>query len=511
MKAFAKIAPLLFLLSALAAARQLDRRWNAEPYLRGADAYYYALQANYWAKTGAVKIPDSSVLHRITGTLQKLGWDSEGAVRAWESASLCLFLLLLLGLAIIPGRGLNWHCALLLGYAGLSPSLLFLAIEFPKFFLMLMALPLWFYPLALRRPQAWLAWTMAGGTCLLHRGALPLALAFSAGLLVSQLQERGKLSRKFWWLAALGTALAIGAAFFPGDRFRFLDLQRLGWQQPRPGLLSLLQRRQLPPVLKAEILVSLAFLGFEIRRFGTRAKGLSHRVWPLLALLLPALFPFGSEEVFGAGERYAILLPALVILGALSLEGQIPAETNWNWAQALCVALLAALAPLSASRRIDLAHPRSLDPEFASFASVTAELAPLDIPMLVAQKGLVFYYKFRLMREAFPYEPEPHWNKSRIWRVTSQLTVDELQYYAPEGCGFFSGELKGLVTPGFSLVREDCWVRLRAAIPREVDPDLYERAWQSTLNPSRPRPAFLYPKHAEDKDEEFPALPPKKI
>jgi hypothetical protein len=166
--------------------------------------------------------------------------------------------------------------------------------------------------------------------------------------------------------------------------------------------------------------------------------------------------------------------------------------------------------PFTAAKRTELSHPHSLDPDFASYASVTEELADREIPMLIAQKGLVFFYKFKQMREAFFYEPEPHWNKSRLWRVTSQITVDELNYYAPEGCGFETGLMQGLTTPGYALVREDCWARFREKVSETVDPDLYERVWDTHLNPSQPRPAFLYPKHIEDKVEEFPALPPQK-
>lgn len=501
---------LVLLLSGFCSSLCLFRLLLPEPYLRGADAYYYALQANYWAKTGDVKIPDSSPVHKMTGLLQKSGFATATSVRLYEASSLFLFFLSCLGLTIFFWEKIDFASSLLLLYLGLSPSLLFTALEFPKFFTLLILLPFWFYPLLLSPARGGLALVIALGSCIFHRAALPLALCFAAALGFLQI-GKGLGGNRSRWLCLVGLLTAVAVFYFFGmhDRFHLLDLGRVTWKNPQIGIVSLLRRQNLPTAIKGESL----FLGFFFFLSGIRfwRRNPEQRLRLLLpfSLLLPACFPLGAEEVFGVGERYAILLPALFVLGILYLRSLDPVEEAWNLSKKILFFALAILIPLSAKWRLELSHPRSIDPDFSSYDQVTDELKTQSIPMLIAHKGVVFFYKFKLMREAFPYEPESHWDKSRVWRLLYKIAPEELNYYLPETCGLESGLWKTLSTEDYNLIREDCWEAMRAKLHREEDSDLYQRAWETWLNPAQKRPAFLYPKHEGDKDLEFSALPPK--
>ena len=498
----------LLCLSAAGASLALARRLSQEELLRGADAYYYALQSEYFAKTGAVKIPDSSPLHRLTGTLRRMGTSSEGALRLWQAASLFLFFLAMLALARLWSRDLSFPAALLLLYLGLSPSLLFVAIEFPKFFAALLLLPFWPWPLNAERKKSGWAWAALPLAGLLHRGAVPLAAVFGLAALAVRTQRRFRMGRGFWLSLAAILLLGLAALFVLPDRFRLMDLQRLAWETPRAGFFSLLSRAQLPLAVKAElVLIPILTLGIAWRLW-KRQPGRRGILLPLFSLWLPAFFPFGGEEVFGVGERYAILLPTFSLMACLVfLTGE--ATFPWKKWQLASLAGLALLPIPLAGPRLEAAHPKSLDPDFAAYRQVSEALADRDIPMLIAHKGLVFYYKYRWMREAFPYEPERHWDKTRIWRLAYGITPDEFHYRLSEECGWESERILRLATPSYILIREDCWQGFREKIRREDDTDLYERVWKSPQNPSQHRPAFLYPKHAEDKDDAFPALPKK--
>lgn len=103
---------------------------SKDDFLRGPDAYYYALQADYWATTGEVKIPDSSFVHRVNGQLQRFGLQTESAVRIW----VVLSLFLLCSITVYLFRTINLLItSVIVGWLLLSPSLLFVAIEFPSF------------------------------------------------------------------------------------------------------------------------------------------------------------------------------------------------------------------------------------------------------------------------------------------------------------------------------------------------------------------------------------------
>lgn len=488
----------------------LERVLSHDDFLRGSDAYYYALQANYYAKTGAVKIPDSSFVHRATGTLQKNGLSTESALRTWQGVSLLIFFGTMTLLSLAGRSGLSFSSALVLLYLGVSPSLLFVALEFPKFFTMLPLLPLWLLPWISKRSWAPLAWSLVPLTCLLHRAALPIAAVFAVASALVYLVKRVRLSRRVW--VGLATmALLLAAAFFLlPDRLRLLDFQRISWQQPHIGLINLLSRRQLPLGVKLELIVlPLLAIVLGIRLWRTHPER-RFELLPTFSLWLPAFFPFGGAEVFGPGERYAILLPALSLINCLIFLRE-PIQRPWQTWQKFLLPILACVPALAASSRLEISHPKKLDPNFSEYRRVSEELEKLDIPMLIASKGLVFYYKYRWMREAFPYEPEKHWDKTRIWRITYAIAPDELFHYLPESCSWDGGLTQTLQTPNYILIREDCWDLFRKKILPEDDEDLYERVWQSPMNPSKHRPAFLYPKHADDLDEEFPALPPRRF
>ncbi len=103
-----------------------------------------------------------------------------------------------------------------------------------------------------------------------------------------------------------------------------------------------------------------------------------------------------------------------------------------------------------------------------------------------------FFYKYTPRRDAFSYEPEPHWNKHRVWRLVYGAAPEEIFAYLPASCGWG---------------REDCFTSLRAAVDGNANPQLHTLLWQNDINPSKARPAFLYAKHQGDEAEEFPALP----
>ncbi len=497
---------LILAASTFVASVLLCREFAHEPYLRGADAYYYALQAEYWAKTGSVKIPDSSPIHRITGSIEKAGLTGESAVRVWETFS--LFLLGLAALTLVSRRHdfknvLLWFCL------SLSPSLLFTAVEFPKFFSAILLVPLWYTALKSNFYPRRSAILLATLSVLLHRAALPLAVAFAVAVVIPG-RRWTSLSRK--------TVLAFGSTCIVAvtgywvifrDHFHWLDLDRisfLSFQDARPGIVGLLSRPFLPWAIRIE--VALVLVGFGIwtaRRWKDRSIE-----WLLpMALCLPAFIPFGSEEVLGVGERYALLLPAFLVISMIFLSIKNGEPVRWARPQQTAAVFLAAAVPFFSGPRLDLAHPRSLDTDLPAFEQLVREISPIAPPMLIARKDFVFFYKFRLMREAFPYEPEDHWDKTRIWRLVYAVTPEEINYYLSERCGWEGGLVQSLPVSEYNLIREDCWEEMRAKISPSENPDLYHRVGETWLNPSRKRPSFLYPKHADEKNSEFPALAPK--
>lgn len=70
------------------------------------------------------------------------------------------------------------------------------------------------------------------------------------------------------------------------------------------------------------------------------------------------------------------------------------------------------------------------------YAQNTGMLLKTEIPMLIAHRGIHFYYKYKTKNEAFSYKPEKHWNKQRIWRLIYGITPEKLYNYLPEECNW---------------------------------------------------------------------------
>ncbi len=335
-----------------------------------------------------------------------------------------------------------------------------------------------------------------------HRAALPYFLLYAAYWLVLKFHNRFNLRISRQNIVIGLVVIAMTIIYFLGysDRIHLVDLQRLSFQRLQSGVYSLLMRHNFPILHKFEIIVSMFVFLWALCTLGWKFT------LPVLVMLLPAFVPVGSEEVLGVGERYALLLPYFSVLLCM----RMPAKRQVQFDQMPTRVILCSLSIVIIFAnwfRIPLGHPEELQPDFVSYDAVTHEIEALDIPMLIAHRGIVYYYKFKTRKEAFPYEQEAHWNKSRIWRLVYQVRPEEIAYYASESCGWSSGLIRPLADENYVLIREDCWYGLRQKISQGENEDLYDRAWLSFLNPAEKRPKFLYAKHSsEDELDEFPAL-----
>ncbi len=463
---------------------------QSEPFLKGTDAYYYALQVDWWARTGHVRIADSSWIFPLLGMLQRFGLSTETTIRGFLCISLFLAALLFW---IAGGSSLLRQTAASV-WITLSPVFLFTAIEFPKMFVVMALLPAWRFSTD-RRKMAFSAAAMLLAFWV-HRSALIVIAGFALGTWLDQ-----RLKNHRWVCVTLLVLAAL--TFVLGDRSLLIDAQRLlpALHLSEPGLFSLVSRESLPIALKIELTFFAAIFLFFLLQKAFRPEstvGFRHLVPGLLAFL-----PFGSDDVFTAGERLALFLPLITLL--IWCRDGVAQESPEPPVSFYFLLFAAFIGAVATQTRLDLAHPVSLDADDAEIAQITEALSQVEIPMLIARKKMAFYYKYRTHREAFPYEPEDHWNKKRIWRLVYRVLPGELWPYLSPECR------QGLVGEGEDslLMGEECWVEARKQIVFEQDSDLFNRAWNPVWNPSQKRPAFLYPKHRDDQPEEFPALPPR--
>lgn len=479
------------------------------PFLSGADAYYYALQVKYFVLTGALKIPDASPLMTLMGWTGRWGVPYESAVCLWMLLPQVLTALgLLLVHRLFRRNGQDWgKGALLVVWAILSPTLAFTGVEFPKYAFALAFLPWWILWLKDRRywPVSLAAALFAGAN---HRALVGIAGVVLAGWVLQG--GFGRLKGRKWltWVALGVGGLGVLLLLARGHYFDPADLGRIQWAGLQPGIYTFLARPGIPAALKGEVLLSLAWvlgsLFVRLRRCGGLPA--SMRFWlPFIGFLF---LPMGFREIMGLPERLTLALPLVVMSVEAGVVQAGEVACRWRWlTYSMAAVVLSAGIVFTADFQV-LVHPSSLNPDYAMYRQVTEAVAPRKPPMLIAHLGLNYFYKYETMLESFPYEPEAHWPKDRIWRVVYGIRASEWAYYLPEDLTWDSGKLYMLPGP-YSLVREDVWKIFREKVKVSGNGDLGERVFSLWLNPFQKRPGFVLRQHDREKEAggEFSAFP----
>jgi hypothetical protein len=469
-------------------------------YLPGADAYYYALQAQSLLDTGHLKVHDGDLVHYLVAATSHGGLSIESAFKIVLTAIFAAhglgFLLLLLRLKekVQPLAALLWVLS--------SGVIAFHVIEFPKLSLGLAMVPFWLWLIlnpgpGTRRRLLSLA-VLLIAACFIHPVMAALAVVFSGAAIFEYASRSDALGSPHKTLLAAFTGCAFLAAILAIRLFalgpRLASLLRPG----PPAILGLVRSPDIPFEMKLVIFSLWILLGLCLVVY---LRTLSFKkqfvILSLAALSLP-LWPEHEPGLQDLGARLAAMsiflaLPLAVVLANEGAGHKLCIRLQPPWPQRAAV-LLTAVALAILPLRLDRYHDALMTDDYAHYEKVVSALGHREIPMLIAHRGLDFFYTYRLRRDAFHFDPEAGWNRLEIWRVAARITPEEVAYYSPPSCPW--GE-SGQSIPGtdFLLIREDCWEQMRAAIKDSDNPDLYIEVWRDPENPSQPRPEFLRVRH----------------
>src|SRR5262249_21243228 len=154
--------------------------------------------------------------------------------------------------------------------------------------------------------------------------------------------------------------------------------------------------------------------------------------------LLPSHEP-GLQDL-GARLATMFIFPALPL--AVILCDQLTASNLFAgvkqqapWPQRVAV-LLAAAALATLPLRLTRYHDALMTDDYPQYEKVISALTRREIPMLIAHRGLDFFYSYRLRRDAFHFDPEADWNRSDIWRIAARITPEEVAFYSPPSCSW---------------------------------------------------------------------------
>lgn len=477
-------------------------------YLPGTDAYYYALQAQSLLDYGHLKVPDLGVLHYVVAVICRSGASIETSFRIVLSGIYALYNLGLMFL-IVRLKEKTQALAILLWVLG-SSVVGFHAIEFPKLSLGLSMVPMWFLlPIGTKKGNIlWLGLLLIA--CALLHPILPfLVVLFVSTVALGRARLADPWKRRF----SIGTMIAavVGCVLFviatktwwPG-----IGLRLASFRPGIPGMLSLTTLGDLPIDLK--VTVAVIWLLLAILLVDYLLSGFSNWTYLIVGTLFIPLWPDREGGLVGLGGRLSVLVVFLasplmiVICDELDAKSRLLTclrTSRTTWCMALVAIGIACVLPL----RLNGYNGLLMGDDYPSYERVVAALSHDDIPMLIAHRGLDFFYSYRLRRDAFHFDPEPNWKRSEIWRVAMRITPEEVAYYSPTSC-LWGEAAKTIPETDYLLVREDCWEQLRARLTPADNPDLYVEVWEDSENPSQPRPSFLRRKHHNVIDKAFPTF-----
>jgi len=468
-------------------------------YLPGTDAYYYALQTQSILDSGHPKVADHGLAYYLIAAASRLGFSIETAFRI----SLTLvFTVYQVAMAMLVSRvkGIAQSLAVLV-WAFSAPVLAFHTIEFPNLTLAIATVPAWFW-LLLKPIRNWRFWTLllVSASALVHAAAAALALLFGGALILEVLladdhRSARRLPRQ------LVPVLAISAAVVVALIIAYIGIKRhlFPFTPGMPALLRLVLGTDVPKEMTLTLVSLWLVLAVLLIRWWRECSA-RWRFLSVGALALP-WWPNDSDGLAGLGARLSVLF----VLLALPLIATVWSETAGNkpflsWVSGqsversivLGIVVALFLVPL----RVHSYRQLLAADDYSAYEKVITTLRGRNIPMLIAHRGLDFFYTYRLKRDAFHFDPEPEWDRRQTWRIAAQITPEEMAFYSPVTCPW--GETATLLSgTDYLLVREDCWEKFRSRLNRTDNPDLYTVVCENSENPSHPRPSFLRNRHTD--------------
>ena len=473
-------------------------------YLPGADAYYYALQAQSLLDHGQLKVPDHDAVHYITAALARGALSMENAFRAAITVIFTFYQLGML-LLVLRSRTKSQVMAALV-WAFSSPMVAFHAIEFPNLTLGIAPLPVCFW-LAMRPVSRWMGWlaVLLSISILAHPASAALAGLFVAAITLDRTMtgtipwEKRSVKVLAWTLGAV-VVVVIAAVVI----YMVIKRGLLSSSPGMPGIVGLAITADLPNEMRLTVLSVWLLLAILLiscwKKCSIQWKSLA-----VAALAMP-LWPNPSLGLAGLGGRLSVLFVLLALPLITRIFSEVAKSHTFSpapvavgsraaWIQRAC-ALSAVIAIVFLPVRLQAYRALLMSDDYASYERVVAGLRRARIPMLIAHRGLDFFYSYRLKRDAFHFDPEHDWNQLEIWRIAARITPEEMAYYLPPTCPW--GQIARVISgTDYILVREDCWEQFRSRLNRNDNPDLYTEGWENPENPSQMRPQFLRERHRD--------------
>lgn len=452
------------------------------PYANGWDGYFYLEQVKSLIERGHLHSPDTTLIYPYLAALSLFTSDYILALKigvALLSGALTVSVYLL-------ARTLSGNAqpaALLAALSVFSPTHTFLAAQFPKNLMAMVAFH--FFLLAVLNRRAVWATLFFLLIFLTHRLLVGVSILF----IVFTFVVAGRMKPLLLLALAAGALLVPLSIFSAGtlhisDLARLNDLFSLTPNFPPFAFIETLGSEKVSALWQAElfgaVLTCTGFIAFSAMPFLRRQY--FHRFYLTIALLCSVLaFPFFKFDLIGAAYRF---FPVFVLIAPLLL---VPLLERLTLRQSrVFVIFFIGLAWFSK----EAYQPRLFDADYARYEGMTKRVSERlklkPVELVVAHKGLAEFYAFTTGVDAMSWLPEPNFDKTRVWRIAADVEPFEIVAVLGDSASPAPEQLN----LSYVLVREDVWQALMQRVSEGEDEELKGRvfSWQ---NPSAMRPNFL--------------------
>lgn len=370
----------------------------------------------------------------------------------------------------------------------LSPSVMFIASQFPKNFLALSFFILMIAALRAQKKFPFIIFFIC--SLITHRLSAIMSLGFCAIHILFKKRKRSFIIAALAGAAALLTVLSfLPGTLHPLDAERFKGLLSSDAQFAPFSFLSIIGIDTIHPIFAGEIILSfIIIVSIVIITVVRKSERIPSYIFPTTVICIAPLFPF---FIFNTQAAIYRLYFSSVILSFLFL----PYIFRSSVRQIIITSIIITGAGIFC---LFTQRPQAYSPPYPVYRNIAAECGRIlnreNPELIIAHRPLAETIDYYEKRDALAWKPETRFNRKRVWRIVYDIELDEIKDKLPEGMRN-STFIKPL-SARYILAREDAWEIFSAAVSAEKNGDRYERTF-SEYNPFRVRPAFMTRGHSE--------------
>lgn len=449
-------------------------------YGNGWDAYFYLIQIKALITGGSMHSNDVSIIYPYLFLIKLMTPDYVLAYK-YAIALISGFYILswyYLAKEIAIEKNNITNALLISAYVLFSPTITYMASQFPKNLLGLVLLN--FFLLFWLKDKKWAIVLFFVLTFFTHRLTAGIICIFIVFHLVSK--------RKFLWMTTIAIVLILLSLLMPGlinfyDIERFKGVFSMTPQFAPVSFIKLFSIEKISYYWMIEILVS--FLTVIISIFIIYRQNLKTNLkkfyFIIIIICIILIFPFYKFDINGPAFRFFLsflcIAPVFILFMMEKLNRPVKIAL-------ICILFIGSLFSYQTY------SPEKYDPPYQTYSKITEKALSLlknkSFDIIVAHKGLAEYFTFTTGIDALPWQPESKYTIDKTWRITSGISLNDFKYYFKED---LNDSIKKIGIDYF-LVSEIWWQKFINKVKKSDDLDLLKTIY-SDKNPYKIRPDYL--------------------